>query len=93
MDSQLTPDEPSDTTVPPKPQTLAQCHAVIDALGLQIAQLREQMNALQERLKLNSRNSSKPPSPGGNRWQPGAAARTWGPTRPQGRLPRDAAGR
>ncbi len=75
MDSQLTPDEPSDTTVPPKPQTLAQCHAVIYALGLQIAQLHEQMNALQERLKLNSRNSSKPPSSdgsgsGGNRVLP-----------------------
>ncbi|ACB33305.1 hypothetical protein Lcho_1034 [Leptothrix cholodnii SP-6] len=48
MDSQPTPDEPGNTTVPPKPQTLAQCHAVIDALGLQIAQLREHMNALQE---------------------------------------------
>ena len=83
MDSPPTPDEPSDTTVPPKPQTLAQCHAVIDALGLQIAQLREQMNTLQERLKLNSRNSSKPPSSdgpgsGGNRAQRRASGRTRG---------------
>jgi hypothetical protein len=30
----------SEAAVPPKPQTLAQCHAVIDALGLQIARER-----------------------------------------------------
>ena len=53
--------------------TLRQCHEVIAAQALQIAQLREQMALLQERLKLDSRNSSKPPSSdgpaGGNRAQ------------------------
>jgi len=48
-----------------KPQTLEQCHAVIEALSAQIGQLQEQMSVLQERLKLNSRNSSKPPSSDG----------------------------
>lgn len=55
-----------------KPLTLAQCHSVIEALSAQIGQMREQVSALQEQLKLNSRNSSKPPSSdgpgqGGNR--------------------------
>ena len=48
-----------------KPATLRQCHEVIEAQALQIAQLREQMALLQERLKLDSRNSSKPPSSDG----------------------------
>ena len=48
-----------------KPQTLQQCHEVIDAMALQIAQLRQQMALLQERLNLDSRNSSKPPSSDG----------------------------
>ena len=48
-----------------KPVTLQQCHEVIAALLLQNAQLREQMALLQERLKLDSRNSSKPPSSDG----------------------------
>lgn len=47
---------------PAKPQTLAQCHEVIDMLGQELAQLREQVAWLQERVKLDSRNSSKPPS-------------------------------
>jgi transposase len=48
-----------------KPTTIEQCHAVIETLALQIGQLREQMAALQEQLKLNSKNSSKPPSSDG----------------------------
>jgi hypothetical protein len=44
------------------PATVAECHAVIQALALEVAQLREQMGWLQERLKVDSRNSSKPPS-------------------------------
>lgn len=65
-----------------KPQTLQRCHEVIDAMAIEIAQLREQMSALQERLKLDSRNSSKPPSSdvpgGGNRAQRRASARRRG---------------
>lgn len=53
---------PSPTTNLPSQQTLAQCHEVIDTLGQQLAQLREQVAWLQERVKLDSRNSSKPPS-------------------------------
>jgi hypothetical protein len=45
-----------------KPTTLDACHAVIYAQALQISQLLEHMAAIQERLKLDSRNSSKPPS-------------------------------
>ncbi len=48
-----------------KPATVEQCHRVIDALALELALLREQVAVLQERLKLDSRNSSKPPSSDG----------------------------
>ena len=55
------------------PATVPECHAVIEALVLEVGQLRDQMAWLQERLKVDSRNSSKPPSsdgPGsGNRAQ------------------------
>ena len=65
-----------------KPATLEQCHVVIAAQAVQISQLREQMNLLQERLKLDSRNSSKPPSSdgpaSGNRAQRRASARKRG---------------
>ena len=58
---------------PTVPATLRQCHEVIEAQALQISQLLQQMALLQERLKLDSRNSSKPPSSdgpvGGNRAQ------------------------
>lgn len=67
---------------PPKPATLEQSHAVIDALATQIAVLQEQVALLQERVKLDSRNSSKPPSsdgPGsGNRAQRRASLRKRG---------------
>jgi hypothetical protein len=45
-----------------KPDTLAECHQVIDSLASQLAALAEQVAVLQERGALNSRNSSKPPS-------------------------------
>jgi transposase len=50
-------------------------------MALQLSQLREQMALLQERLKLDSRNSSKPPSsdgPGANRAQRRASQRKRG---------------
>ena len=53
------------------PATLRQCHEVIEVQALQISQLLQQMALRQEWLKLDSRNSSKPPSSdgpaGGNR--------------------------
>lgn len=42
--------------------TLAQCHELIAAQAREIALLREQLALVQERLKLDSKNSSKPPS-------------------------------
>lgn len=53
---------PPPEELPAKPATLEQCHAVIETLGQELAQLREQVAWLQERVKLDSRNSSKPPS-------------------------------
>lgn len=65
-----------------KPATVEQCHLVIDALAAELAVLRGQVVVLQERLALDSRNSSKPPSsdgPGrGNRAQRRASARKRG---------------
>lgn len=65
-----------------KPATLQACHEVIDLLSLQLGQLREQVAVLQERIKLDSRNSSKPPlsdGPGqGNRAQRRASQRKRG---------------
>jgi transposase len=65
-----------------KPTSLAECHAVIEMLAVQNVQLREQVALIQERLKLDSRNSSKPPSsdgPGsGNRTQRRASERKRG---------------
>jgi transposase len=72
-----------------RPATVAQCHEVIEAQARQIELLRqcvaqqgEQLALLQERLKLDSRNSSKPPSsdgPGsGNRAQRRASQRKRG---------------
>ena len=72
------------------PLTLAQCHQVITELSAQVELQREQLArqsellaVLQERLKLDSRNSSKPPSsdgPGsdGNRAQRRASERRRG---------------
>ena len=67
-----------------KPESVVECHQVIDSLATQIAVLTEQLNAVLERLSLNSRNSSKPPSsdgPGGsgmNRAQRRASVRKRG---------------
>ena len=64
------------------PATVPECHAVIQALALEVGQLREQMAWLQERLKVDSRNSSRPPSSdgpgGGNRAQRRASQRKRG---------------
>jgi transposase len=65
------------------PLTLAQCHELITTQAQVITQLREQMALLQERLKLDSKNSSRPPSSdgpgsGGNRAQRRASERQRG---------------
>ena len=83
MHSSLNEDgRPGEVAGATKPATLRQCHEVIDALTLEVALLREQMTQLQERLKLDSRNSSKPPSSdgpaGGNRAQRRASQRKRG---------------
>lgn len=67
----------------PKPATLSECHQVIDTLSGELAALREAVALLSERLALNSRNSSKPPSSdgpgsGGNRAQRRASQRKRG---------------
>ena len=85
-----------------KPQSVTECHLVIDALATQIAQLTEQLPLVLERLSLNSRNSSKPPSSDGpgagmNRAQRRASERkrgaqkghpgAWREMVPDGRVP------
>jgi transposase len=64
------------------PQTLSECHALIAKQALLLNQLQEQVVLLQERIKLDSNNSSKPPSsdgPGrGNRAQRRASQRKRG---------------
>ena len=83
------PTEESQKSQATKPATLALCHQVIDGLTAEIKALNQQLLAheealalLQEKLKLNSRNSSKPPSsdgPGGpNRAARRASARKRG---------------
>jgi transposase len=66
--------EHSDNQVPPTglPATLAECHQLIRAQALHIeqllgrlAQFEGQLTVLQERLALDSKNSSKPPSSDG----------------------------
>ena len=57
--------ESPDVVMAPLPATVLECHAVIEALALQVEQLREQLALTQERLKLDSKNSSKPPSSDG----------------------------
>ena len=72
-----------------RPQTVAQCHEVIDALMQLVRQLQQQLADqqqqiawLQERVRLDSKTSSKPPSsdgPGsGNRAQRRASGRKRG---------------
>lgn len=73
----------------PKPETLEQCHQVIEVQAAHIEELRqrlvsqeEQLAWLQERVTLNSSNSSKPPSSDGpsrpNRAQRRASTRKRG---------------
>ena len=64
------------------PLTLTQCHEVIVRLSAQVDGLQAQLAVLQERLKLDSKNSSKPPSSdgpsSGNRAQRRASERKRG---------------
>ena len=64
------------------PSTLVQCHEVISELRLHVARQDELLVVLQERLKLDSKNSSKPPSSdgpsSGNREQRRASERKRG---------------
>ena len=74
--------EAADDQTSDKPETLEQCHAVIEQMRQELAKLREQINALLEK-ELDSRNSSKPPSSdgpgsGGNRAQRRASGRARG---------------
>jgi transposase len=83
MHSDASGDDPKAQAVPlTMPASVPECHAVIQSMALEIGQLREQMGWLQERLKVDSRNSSKPPSSdgpgGGNRAQRRASARKRG---------------
>ena len=48
-----------------KPETVAQCHEVIAQLVAHNSHLQQHIAALEERLKLDSHNSSKPPSSDG----------------------------
>jgi transposase len=81
---QPVPDDPLQApgAEPVRPQTLAQCHEVIDTLVRLVAELQQQIAWLQERVKLDSKTSSKPPSsdgPGsGNRAQRRASGRKRG---------------
>ena len=47
------------------PQSLAECHAMLREQGQLLAAMRVEIQLLQERVNLNSRNSSKPPSSDG----------------------------
>lgn len=64
------------------PQTLEECHAMLASQASRLDELAAQVSLLNERLKLDSRNSSKPPSSdgptGGNRAQRRASARKRG---------------
>lgn len=64
------------------PETLADCHAVIRAQSVALRELQEQVALLSERVNLNLKNSSKPPSSdgpgGGNRAQRRASQRKRG---------------
>ena len=54
------------------PGSLAECHAVIRSQALLLGELQAQLAVLQERIKLDSNNSSKPPSSDG----PGRGSRS-----------------
>ena len=67
---------------PGLPDTLPECHQLIGAQGKQILVLLERVSLLEERVNLDSRNSSKPPScdgpASGNRRQRRASGRKRG---------------
>ncbi len=65
MHSDVKASSPESTGLAIKPGTVEQCHVVIDLLAQQVAALQEQVSLLSERVKLSSRNSSKPPSSDG----------------------------
>lgn len=76
-------EDPRDSaTVVSKPATVEQGHAVIDALAARLAELQHTVIDFQERLALDSRNSSNAPSSDGprrvNRAQRRASARRRG---------------
>ena len=58
---------------PHLPGTVVECHNMIRQLQLSHAQVMQRLSELEERLKLNSRNSSKPPQ---QRWPRGTNARS-----------------
>lgn len=63
-------EQPSEKTAPlgiapGLPQTLGECHLLIAQQALLVNQLQEQVGLLEERIKLDSKNSSKPPSSDG----------------------------
>ena len=64
------------------PQSLAECHAVIQSQALLVNELQARVMVLEERVSLNSNNSSKPPSSDGpgqlNRAQRRASGRKRG---------------
>ena len=69
--------EPCDTfasAMAALPQSLAECHVLILTQAELLGTLQSQVQVLQERVNLNSRNSSKPPSSDG----PGGANRAHG---------------
>ena len=63
--------EPAPGVEAPKPQTLVQCHEVIDTLVQLVAEQQREIAWLHERVVLNSKTSSKPPSSDG----PGSSSR------------------
>jgi transposase len=80
-------EQPSEKTAtlgiaPGLPQTLGECHLLIAQQALLVNQLQEQVGLLEERIKLDSKNSSKPPSSDGpargSRMQRKASARKRG---------------
>jgi transposase len=64
------------------PLTVQECHAVITQQAQQLAELASKVQVLQERINLDSNNSSKPPSSNGpghlNRAQRRASGRKRG---------------
>ena len=62
----------------PKPQTLAQCHEVIDTLVQRVAELQREVSWLHEQVTLNSKTSSSDGPGSANRAQRRASQRKRG---------------